>query len=713
MAARQQKKSDERQRADAEQQVRRDESAEAPGGEKRTAEEMGQAKMPMQYANLMGSATQGGNPMQQTNGMQGANLMQAGARPGMQGDVSTVEQVLAQMQTEPEKHMTQERISKAWDTLMRYKTGKSRLESRLVEVEQWWKLRHWEWMQEKGAKGDMQTTSAWLFNVIISKHADGIQSIPEANVLPREQGDKETARKLSAIIPCVLEGNGFDEVYSDVLWQKLKGGTGAYGVFWDKNKLNGLGDITIERVNLLHLFWEPGVRDIQKSQNVFLIEPVDKELLKQQYPQLEGEALSRPMSLRKFLTEDRVSDEDKAYVVDWYYHTYQGGKKVLHYCKFVGDVVLYATEDQPELAERGLYDHGLYPFVLDALFPVEGSPCGFGYIDVCKGAQEQIDILNQAVVRNTLVNAIPRYFIRSDGGVNEEEFMDFTRPVVHVTGTLGTDSVQPITTPTLNGNCITMINNKITELKETSGNTDSSNGITQSSSQAASAIAALQEASGKVSRAATMSAYRAFCRIVNQIIELIRQFYELPRQFRITGEQGEEQYMSFDNAGMQPQAQGMDFGMDMGYRLPVFDVKVSAQTKTAYNKNSQNELALSLYQNGIFNPQMSDQALMLLDMMDFDGKDELQQKVSANGTLLQQMAMYQQIALQLAQQTDPALAEQLAQSIMSGGAAQDARSVAVSGDSRQGVGNDGGAGGNITKINNARARAQDAAQPAT
>ena len=132
------------------------------------------------------------------------------------------------------RRMTQERVRKAMDTLLKYKAGKARLESRLVEVEQWWKMRHWEWMQEQGAKGDMQTASAWLFNVIISKHADGIQSIPEANVLPREESDRETARSLSAIIPCVLEQNEFDATYSDVLWQKLKGGTGAYGVFWDK-----------------------------------------------------------------------------------------------------------------------------------------------------------------------------------------------------------------------------------------------------------------------------------------------------------------------------------------------------------------------------------------------------------------------------------------------------------------------------------------------
>lgn len=604
---------------------------------------------------------------------------------------------------QPVLKMTKERVQEAYHRLMRYKSGKAHLDARLVEVEQWWKIRHWEWMQERGAKDDMKTQSAWLFNVIISKHADGIQSIPEANILPREEGDKETAKLLSSVIPCVLEENGFEETYSSILWQKLKGGTGVYGCFWDSGKLNGLGDISIQRINLLNLFWEPGVSDIQRSRDVFLVEPVDKELLVQMYPQLSDDtAISSPVSVRKFMTEDSDAQEDKAYVVDWYYHGYSNGKKVLHYAKFVGDTVLYATEDVPELAERGLYDHGEYPFVMDALFPVEGSPCGFGYIDVCKNAQEQIDIINQALIKNTLVNAIPRYFCRSDGSVNEEEFLDFTRSLVHVTGNVGNDSLVPIETPALQAMVLNVLENKIGELKETSGNTDSSNGITQNSSQAASAIAALQEASGKVSRASSMSAYRAFSRLINQVIELIRQFYDLPRQFRITGDMGEEQFVSFTNAGMLPQQQGVDFGIDMGYRLPVFDIKIEPQTKNRYTKNSQNELALSLYQLGVFNPQLADQSMMLLDMMDFDGKEELQQKVAQNQMLLQQLAMYQQMALQLAQQVDPAMAEQMAASI-TGEMPQSGQQGGGSGQKANlNRGNEGGSGGAYTKMSNAR-----------
>ena len=629
---------------------------------------------------------------------------------GLPGETMQANETIGYIPMQPEmpKRMTKERLSKAMDDLNKYKSGKAQLESRLIEVEEWWKIRHWAWMQEKGAVNDMKTASAWLFNVIVSKHADGVQSIPEANVLPREEGDKPTAKKLSSIIPCVLEQNEFDEVYSDVLWQKLKGGTGAYGIFWDKTKHNGLGDISLSRVNLLHLFWEPGISDIQDSRQIFHIELVDIDILKGQYPELADENLTgKAFSVRKYMSDDRSTDENKAIVVDWYYHSHESGKKILHYCKFVGSHVLYATEDDPELSDRGLYDHALYPFVLDALFPVEGSPCGFGYVDVCKNAQEQIDILDQAIIKNSLINATPRYFIRSDGSVNEKEFMDFTKPLVHVTGNLGSDSIIPITTPAFNGTPLAVVNNKVGELKETSGNTDSSNGITQNSSQAASAIAALQEASGKVSRASTLSAYRAFGRIINQIIELIRQFYDMPRQFRIIGEMGEEQYATFDNGGMQPIPQMPVGGMDMGFRLPVFDVKVSAQTKTAYTKAAQNELAITLYNLGIFNPQMTDQSLMLLDMMDFDGREHLMQKVQKNGTLMQQMAQWQQIALQLAQRIDPALAEQLAGTVMNG--AGSGMQMPAGGNMNAMQSPDPGGAG--AKMDKARKQSQMASQP--
>ena len=59
-------------------------------------------------------------------------------------------------------------------------------------------------------------------------------------------------------------------------------------MFWDGDKLGGLGDITIRSMDILNLFWEPGVTDIQDSPHFFASELVSNEELVQHYPQLEG-----------------------------------------------------------------------------------------------------------------------------------------------------------------------------------------------------------------------------------------------------------------------------------------------------------------------------------------------------------------------------------------------------------------------------------------
>ena len=317
-------------------------------------------------------------------------------------------------------------------TLQKYKEGKANLERKIVENEQWYKLRHWECMRDK--KSEIQPVSAWLFNCIANKHADAMDSFPSPNILPREEGDRAQAQMLTSVIPVILDQCDYEQVYSDTWMYKLKTGTGVYGVFWDKSKLAGLGDISICKVDLLNLFWEPGITDIQRSSNLFHVELCDNDLLLQSYPSLEGKLGTSLPDIAKYTYDDSVDTTNKSVVIDWYYHKYQNGKKLLHYCKYVNDTVLFATENDPQLRERGWYDHGMYPFIFDTLYQVEGTPTGFGYIDIGKDAQAYIDRGNQAVMENMLANAAPRYFIRGDGSVSEEEYADRTKRFIHVDG---------------------------------------------------------------------------------------------------------------------------------------------------------------------------------------------------------------------------------------------------------------------------------------
>lgn len=546
------------------------------------------------------------------------------------------------------------RLQEFTRTLQKYQSGKKRLENRVISAENWWRLRNADEAAKAGVDKDPQdftAKSGWLHNVIAAKHADAMDNYPEPIILPREQNDEQQAKMLSAVLPVILEQNNFKRVYSNAMWQKLKYGTAVYKVTWDGNKEDGLGDIAIETVDLLNIFWQPGITDIQDSRYVFHTELTDNELLEEMYPELEGKLTGTTLTVSKFRYDDSVDTTDKSIVVDVYYKRH--GQ--LHYCKYVDDTVLVSTENDG----APLYDHGRFPFVFDTLWPVEGSPAGYGYVDLCSNPQIYLDLMDTAFLQNTLVGATPRYMQSGESGINEEEFLDLRKPIVHVNGTIDDNRVRVIDYRPLSGAYINVYDGKIAELRETSGNTETSNGVSSGGVTAASAIAALQEASGKTSRDSTQASFIAFGDIIDFGIELIRQFYTLPRQFRITGEQGETEFVSLSNGPMQPQPVFLA-GVDMGLKKPVYDVKIKVQKANAYNRAAQNELALQFFQMGFFNPQMATPALACIDMMDFEGKDALVQKLKLNGTLQQLLEQTQQLALSLLQKYEPEAVPQMA-----------------------------------------------------
>ena len=538
----------------------------------------------------------------------------------------------------------EDEVRQANDLLQKYKAGKAALDKRIIENELWFRMGHWKNYQNKMMAGKPTPSSGWLFNSIANKHADAMDNYPEPNVLPRAADDEETAKVLSKILPTVLEQCDYETAYSDTWWRKLKTGTGVKGVFWDPAARGGLGEISIKSINILMLYWEPGVEDVQDSPNLFSLSLANNDQLESQYPQLKGHT-GHSLDVAKYVHDDSLDTSDKCVVVDWYYKkALPGGQTVLHYCKYCNGVVLYASENDPAMKDRGFYDHGNYPFVFDPLFREEDSPAGFGYIDVMKDTQTAIDEMNHAMDENVKLAAKQRYVLSDTAGVNEEELADFGRDIVHVVGRLTDDTFRPLQVSGLQGNLITYRDDRVSELKEISGNRDVSQGGTTSGLTAASAIAALQEAGSKLSRDMLKSAYRAFAKECYLVIELMRQFYDEQRVYRITGESGGTEYVPFSNAALQAQPGGMVGGVQLGDHEPVFDITVTAAKKSTFSRLSQNETAKECYQLGFFAPANADAALAALDMMDFEGIEKVRERVSQNGTLYQQL---QQMAQQL------------------------------------------------------------------
>ena len=506
----------------------------------------------------------------------------------------------------------------------RYKNEKAGLDARLRENEDWWQGRQW---QRAGANGEDGPVTPYLFNAVWNKHAGAMDNYPEPLFLEREERDRAEAQRLSKIVPLVLERTGFYGTYSDAWWRKLKNGFAVYFVFWDRTLENGLGDIGITTVDGLRFYAEPQISDIQQSRCVFVTSLMPKAEAKRRFPAVDFERTAEPV---EGYFHEKPNEEDTVQILDCYERVRGAdGRMRVHLTQLYGDVILYSTKTAPLLRDSGLYDHGMYPFVIDVMVPVEKSLYGMGLIDIGKSMQGSIDRMDHLIEKNSLVAARPRFLLKRSAGVDRGALLDMRNDVVEADSTVDDTAVRPIQAAALPSGVLQVRLQKADELKEILGNRDFQQGSVTGGVTAYSAIAALQESGNKLERDLISASYESFRQVMELTVELIRQFYSQQRVFRILGPDGSVSYLRYGNEGLRPHPLAGETG-DGLFRKPVFDIKISAQKQNPFSTLQHNQLCIQLYQLGVFQPENAEAAAILLDSLILPGKESLLAAVRQN-----------------------------------------------------------------------------------
>ncbi len=518
-------------------------------------------------------------------------------------------------------------LREAYEELRRFRRARAERENRVREEEKFFRMRVAPRVHRNKEGESFAPSSAWLVNTILQKHADMMEHMPTASCLAREPGDIEDAKALSSILPVVLERCEFESVYSDNMWAKLKHGMCAYGVFWNNALENGIGDIDVRRIELSRLFWQPDIRRLQDSRAVYYVEAMEEEAVYAAFPHYDGKGTS---AASMGLTTATNEGGELAVIDRYYKKRLPDGRTVLHYCKFTGDCLLFASENDPQYAD-GWYEHGKYPFVLDILYPVEGECEGFGYIALAKDPQLYIDRMDRNLIEYMDWATRIRYFCKRIAGVREEDFADLTKRIIEVDGDIDEERLHQITVAGLDPFWLQLKNAKVDELKETTANRDFLQGAADGGVTAASAILALQEAGNKTVRDMVAASYRAFVQVVHLILECIRQFYGEERCFRILGEDGNFEYLRWSNKNMTREgAEHLGDGT-VAARRPIFDIDVRADRMDPYTRFSHNEMLMELYRMGVFAPENKAQASVLLDSMEFSGVGRMRERIATMG----------------------------------------------------------------------------------
>lgn len=536
-----------------------------------------------------------------------------------------------------------------------YKNEKTLKSGAIMENERWFNGQYWEYISSRNEERDAQTN--FLFSAIWHKHADAMDNYPEPIFLEREEGDREEAERLSKIVPLVLEKSGFENVYSDLWWYKLKHGVSICSVLWDNAKEDGLGDICIKKVDALRFFAEPYISDIQQSRYVFVTALADTDVLKRQYgdPDIRPDATAS--KARGYFGDYSPNVlEKKTMVVDCYQrYRDETGKYVVHLEKIINGRIMYDSRQDP-VCINGIYEHGMYPFVLDVFIPIENSIYGLGMIDIGKKTQSYIDKLDYIIEENALLSGRQRWLIKRGAGIKTEDFLDMSKTVIEADGSIDSDAVRDLQAQPIPSQIMTHRTEKIEEIKELLGNRDFSQGATSGGVTAYGAITALQEAGSKLARDGIKASYRAFAGISYMVVELIRQFYTEERSFRILGDgETEPQYISYDNSVLQGQSVSLNvpITLDDGtvqterFRKAIFDIKIVAQRKNPFNTISHNQMVMELFSGGAFNPDNADQAILALQNMIMDNKESMIEGIRENQ--IKNAQLYQQLQAQDAQ----------------------------------------------------------------
>jgi hypothetical protein len=515
----------------------------------------------------------------------------------------------------------------------------------------------------------LQTLKSTFNNCI----ADQMDNMPEALMLPETKELEHVAEDLTDIVRFVMAQNNYESLHRRRVEDCFCTGTAITQVAWDPEMSGGRGDVCVIRWPVENFLWDPIADTLQDARALFKVSWHPLSWYEQHYPEKAKDIGSDSgeysgLGVPEAQEENLGGDEDRAMMLEYWYRLYDAKQKryTINVAYLAGGVLL--------ANEKDVYAHGLYPFVADVFTPIEGLPVGDGLVQELAPMMRYVNRYANYIDMNLRMSSKGRLLVDRAAGIDKEALLDWETDVVEGdridASALTWMQNQPFT-----GAVTQQMLQLQMDIKQDSGQNQFSRGETAGGVTAASAISALQEAGGKITRLRTNVLNQGYKAIVEQVMWLISQFYDKKRVMFITGE---------DNSGMHEVDASPEhlFGKSKSGRLPVppYTVQIQVQRRNPLRQQAQNELFMQAY-------SMAAQAgapfplSVLFKMLHVDGKERILPEIVQFETLQQQMqemaSMNEQLTMRNQeleagianlQEINAAIAEQGAMTSFTGGA---------------------------------------------
>lgn len=502
-----------------------------------------------------------------------------------------------------------------------------------------------------------------LRSTLVNCIADQMDNMPEARMIPERSDLVRVADDLTDITGHVMERNEYERLHRERVEDFFVTGTSVTQIVWDDDMQGtgeSRGDVALLRWPIESFYWDPVCDDIQDGRAVYKASWKPQSWFAEHYPDTAPYVGTGPYesTVSKPDTMYRIGgDEDVVLLLEYWYRTYDAKKRryAVHMALVAGNALLECSErDYP----KGLYSHGLYPFVLDVYTRIEGSPVGNGIMWEFGNMQRYVNRYAQYIDANARAASKMRLLVRKDADINNNDLMDWNVNVIEGKN-IDDMAVRWFQSSPLSGLVNVQMRQFQDDIKMDSGQNQFTRGEGGSGVTAASAITALQEAGGKTARMRTASLHAGFKRIAEQVLWLISQFYDKERRIILRGleaQTGTEREVAISTSRIYGE-NGKKAG---SLPPPPYTVRIQVQRRNPMRIQAENEMLLQMYamaaQGGTPIPLP-----VIAQMLHFDGKDKIMPMLQQADQTAQQMQMLaqqnEQLQVQLQQTQEQAGAQ--------------------------------------------------------
>lgn len=479
----------------------------------------------------------------------------------------------------------------------------------------------------------LQTLKSTLNNCV----ADQMDNLPEAVMLPETPEMQNTAEDLTDVVRFVLAQNHYEGLHRRRVEDCFITGTSVTQIAWDADMDSGRGNVALVRWPVEAFLWDPVAEDIQDARALIKVSWHPLSWYVARYPDRAKyvgaeEYAHNGVGVPDAWADKQFGDEDRAMLMEYWYRRYDAKTRRyrVNVAYIAGGALLEHAED--------VYDHGMYPFVLDVFTHIEGLPVGNGMIHEFVPMMRYINRYYHYLDESMRMSSKVRLLVRRTAKIDNDALTDWQKNIIEGES-IDDDSVRWFQSAPLTGAASSVAVQFQTDMKQDSGQNQFTRGETAGGVTAASAIAALQEAGGKITRLRTSVLNEGFRQIANQIMWLVSQFYTEDKTRLITGKDGRQRSVNMSAGHL------FGAGRKGAMPPPPYTVQVQVQRRNPMRVQAQNELFMQAYAMAAQGGQQFPLEV-LFEMMQVDGKERVAEALQKAG---QEQQIMQEAAARLEQ----------------------------------------------------------------